>query len=127
MCARLRSDARAATSQPQLIATVHQLLATSEHRLLRIEQLAAMLNLSSRTLERRLNALGCCYRDIVEDWRRQRAHDLLRTTTLSIADISDRLGYSEPANFGRAVRRWFNVSPGALRQRRLPSAGTTSV
>jgi AraC-like DNA-binding protein len=40
---------------------------------------------------------------------------LLRDRELTVADVAYTLGYEDPANFGRACRRWFGMAPGAYR------------
>jgi AraC-like DNA-binding protein len=47
-----------------------------------------------------------------------RAEVLLREGTYNVAEISDRLGYEDAANFARACRRWFGATPSALRRGR---------
>lgn len=83
-----------------------------------LEEVADQLHVSSRTLKRRLAELGTSYSDILDAERKRRAVTLLRTTTLTIDEIAERLGYSDVANFGRAFRRWTGSTPGAVRRRR---------
>jgi AraC-like DNA-binding protein len=72
--------------------------------------------LSDRTLQRRLNASGHTYSELLEDARRQAALRLLRDKDIKILDIALELGYSDPANFTRAFRRWTGASPRAARR-----------
>lgn len=44
-----------------------------------------------------------------------RACLLLRTTSLSVAEIGARVGWANPAPFGHAFRTWMGMSPGAYR------------
>ncbi|MEQ8802747.1 MAG: helix-turn-helix domain-containing protein, partial [Haliea sp.] len=81
-----------------------------------LEQLAARLHLTPRTLIRRLQHEGTGYREIVEDLRREHATRLLRDARLNIGEVGEVLGYREQANFGRAFRRWFGCSPAAWRR-----------
>jgi AraC-like DNA-binding protein len=76
---------------------------------------AAQLHLSPRTLKRRLAALDTSYSQILDDERKRRAVALLGTTTLTMDEIAERLGYSDVANFGRAFRRWTGKTPGHVR------------
>ena len=43
--------------------------------------------------------------------RKQAAQTYLADTTLSIADVTFLLGYSEPTAFHRAFRRWHGTTP----------------
>lgn len=81
------------------------------------DEVAARLHLSRRTLVRRLAGCGTSFRALADAQRRRRAEQLLAERHLSIEEVGDRLGYTDPANFGRAVRRWFGCSPSAVRAR----------
>lgn len=83
-----------------------------------LESVAAQLHLSSRTLKRRLAALRTTYSAILDAERQRRARTLLQSTSLSMDEIAERLGYSDVANFSRAFRRWTGKTPGAVRQGR---------
>jgi AraC-like DNA-binding protein len=83
-----------------------------------LEEVAAQLHVSSRTLKRRLAEQRTSYSQILDDERERRARVLLRTTSLTMEEIADRLGYSDVANFSRAFRRWTGEPPGRLRQGR---------
>lgn len=80
--------------------------------------MAEALNLSSRSLHRHLASHGRSYRQIVAEVRAAIAAHRLRHSRDPIARIAEDLGYQDTANFGRACRRWFGCSPGALRRRR---------
>ena len=75
------------------------------------------MNLSRRTLVRRLGRCGSSFRELVDDHRRRRAGELLADPNLTVMEVAYRLGYTEPANFGRACRRWFGSGPRAYRDR----------
>lgn len=81
------------------------------------EDMAATLHLTTRTLIRRLQRNNTAYKLILEELRREYAQALLRDAGLTVADVGELLGYGEPANFGRAFRRWFGTSPAAWRRR----------
>jgi len=81
-----------------------------------LEAMAQRLNLSPRSLNRHLASRGTGYQVLVDEVRLALAQDLLWHSDLPIASIAERLGYSDPANFGRAVRRWSGKTPGQLRR-----------
>lgn len=81
-----------------------------------LAEVAAQLHTSARTLKRRLAELGTSYSEIRDAARQRRSLTLLRTTSLPLDEIADRLGYTDVANFGRAFRRWTGRTPGAIRQ-----------
>ncbi|MFT3975818.1 MAG: helix-turn-helix transcriptional regulator [Sphingomonas bacterium] len=79
--------------------------------------IAAELGCSSRTLQRRLETSGTCFRDLLYAYRMEEAGLMLCRTKASIEYIADRLGYSEPSAFSRAVHDWWGISPRELRAR----------
>ncbi|WP_089249186.1 AraC family transcriptional regulator [Rhodococcoides kyotonense] len=50
-------------------------------------------------------------------WRMQTAHDLLRSTDITVAESARRSGYESEAAFARAFKRVLGVSPGSVRRR----------
>lgn len=101
---------------PELTGRVHRMVA---HALQSggesVEAAARKLRLSPRTLQRRLRDEGTSYRRIVEVVRRELAERYLRQPELSIDQVADRLGFSEPSAFHRAFRRHTGVTPAAYR------------
>lgn len=83
------------------------------------EDAAAALFVSKRTLARRLRKEGTSFRQIRDEILSQQASDYLRTSQMSVDAIAALLHYHDSANFRRAFKRWFNVSPSAYRQRAL--------
>jgi AraC-like DNA-binding protein len=73
--------------------------------------IADTLNVSLRSLQRRLNAEATSYKALLEDTREQLAMQYLRETHRSIGEITYLLGFSEPSNFTRAFKRWTGKSP----------------
>jgi AraC-like DNA-binding protein len=88
----------------------------------RLEEIAAQLHLSPRTLHRRLEEEGTSFRRIVRTVRRELAERHLRDRRMMIAEIAFLLGYSEASAFHRAFKRWTGYSPKAFRD----SAGQAS-
>lgn len=85
----------------------------------RREDVAARLHLTDRTLQRRLQAESVCYQQLLDDTRRELALQYLANERHSIADVADRLGFSDTSNLFRACKRWFGMPPGQYRQRLL--------
>ncbi|WP_407520782.1 AraC family transcriptional regulator [Methylobacterium oryzisoli] len=81
-------------------------------------QVAQMLAIHRRTLSRRLKAEGTSFRLVADETRFGIAKQLLTDTTMSLAQISAALEFSEPAAFTRAFRRWSGTTPSAWRQER---------
>jgi len=82
-----------------------------------LEVVARRLCTSTRTLKRRLHALGCSFQQLLDEVRHREALRLLANPTLSVEDVAGLVGYSSSANFTRAFRKWQGTSPGAYRTR----------
>lgn len=76
-----------------------------------IEQVAANLHQSVRSLQRRLKAEGNTYQSITEDIRKALALSYLRQPDLSLTDIAALLDYSDSSTFSRSFKRWYGVAP----------------
>ena len=81
------------------------------------ETVAQALLLSERTLQRRLQDEGTSYQHLLDDTRRELAGQYLGQANLTLLEISYLLGFSDPSNFFRAFRRWFDTTPGEYRAR----------
>lgn len=73
-------------------------------------ELALALSLSERTLRRRLAAEGTSVRGLVDEVRATLATEFLASGSLTVAEISERLGYAEVSSFSQAFRRWHGTS-----------------
>lgn len=78
--------------------------------------LSTEMNMTERTLIRKLKQCHQSYRSILEQERQHYAERMLRDARYSIARISDALGYREPANFCRAFKKWTGQRPSAFRR-----------
>ena len=74
-------------------------------------EVASLLNMSERSLTRQLQQEGSCYSTLLAQVQVERAKNFLRDPSLSVSEISNRLGYAEPAVFSRAFSRWVGISP----------------
>ena len=83
---------------------------------LNLRNLAELLYVSERSLQRRLTESGTSFRQLQEETRFDLARQLLHETQDSVTEIGFELGYSNPADFTRAFHRWAGVSPRQYRQ-----------
>jgi AraC-like DNA-binding protein len=108
----------APATAPSFIDTVKRALADGvEARDLTLTRLADHLGVSSRTLQRRLQAAGVTHRELVRDVRQDLAARSL-ATGVSRRGIARALGYSGAGAFQRAFKRWSGVTPGHIRRAR---------
>jgi AraC-like DNA-binding protein len=86
-----------------------------DERDLTLTGLAEHLDISTRTLQRRLRAAGVTHRSLLRALRQELAARSLATGA-SQRQIARALGYSGAAAFQRAFKRWSGKSPGQLRR-----------
>jgi AraC-like DNA-binding protein len=81
---------------------------------------ARALAVHPRTLQRQLDAEGNNFAKILDDVRRTRARAYLTSTDMPLTQISRLLGFAEQAVLSRCARRWWGMSPTALRGQARP-------
>jgi AraC-like DNA-binding protein len=88
----------------------------------RIATLARGLAMSDRTLQRRLTAEGVSYQELLDEVRKETAGRHISEPRLAIGEVAYLLGYSEPAPFHRAFKRWYGITPDVFRRTQRSSA-----
>lgn len=76
-----------------------------------LEKVALRMNLSRRTLQRRLDESGLSFREVLRHERHELAVQMLASTDMSIADIAYKLGFANQSAFSRAFRQVLGISP----------------
>ena len=84
----------------------------------RIGVIARALAMSARSLQRQLATEGLSYQALVDASKREAAERYLAESSLPIGEVAYLLGYSEPAAFHRAFKRWTRITPDAFRRAR---------
>ena len=79
------------------------------------EVVAQALNMSLRTMQRKLRDETTSYKELLEETRRDLAQEYVRNPHVAIGEITYLLGFSEPSSFSRAFRRWTGRSPTEFR------------
>jgi len=80
-----------------------------------IDAIAESLNMTSRTLQRKLKESNTSYKELLDDMRKNLAKHYLENKNIGVSEVAYLLGYSEPSVFHRAFKRWFNLTPTELR------------
>ena len=80
-----------------------------------LQQIAEHLNLSVRTLQRRLKAEGRSYKELLDELRFDFAMKYISDPALSINEIAYLLSYSDASTFIRSFKRWTGKTPGEYR------------
>jgi AraC-like DNA-binding protein len=76
-----------------------------------LNELAQFLHMTPRSIGRKLQEEGTSLRKIKTSLRQEYAIKLMMTENLSVADVSERVGFSETASFCRAFKRWTGKPP----------------
>ena len=76
---------------------------------------AGALNMSEKTLQRRLRDEDNSYQQVLDETRSELAQQYLRERKVSVCEVTFRLGFSDQSSFTRAFKRWTGVSPGEFR------------
>ena len=92
------------------------------HGMPELDRVAAELQLSPRVLYRRLAERGHRFRSLRDGALKELAELHLSDLRLTLAEVSELLGYTEQSAFSRAFRRWSGVSP--MQWRRQGQGGT---
>ena len=82
---------------------------------------AEMLKTTPRTLRRQLRLQNTSFRQLSDELRVHVALRYLRETKMTVEDIAFALGFSDPANFRHAFRRWTGKTPQEYRQEMPPA------
>jgi AraC-like DNA-binding protein len=80
-----------------------------------LEAIANEMSMQPRTLNRRLQAEGNSFRELINEARFEVARQLLTGTRMDIIDIAVALGYADPSGFTHAFQRWSGVAPSQWR------------
>jgi AraC-like DNA-binding protein len=113
-CERLIGEAKASVGTA---GAVYQILMSTPGVLPAMDAVAAALNMTDRTLRRRLLAENTSFAKILDDVRCSLALEYLKTTKMSADDIAALLGFSDSPAFRKALKRWTGQGLSALRGR----------
>jgi AraC-like DNA-binding protein len=83
------------------------------------DDIAKLIGISSRSLQRRLVEEKQSFHQLLEDIRHNLAERYLARHDIRLADIAGLLGFSDQSSFTRAAHRWFDASPSRIRSELL--------
>ena len=89
-----------------------QILHTGEASM---DLIAEKLALSRQTLYRQLKAEGVTFEQVLDELRHKLALHFLAGKKVSVNETAYLVGFSDPAAFSRAFKRWTGASPKSVR------------
>jgi len=81
-----------------------------------LKTVADSFNITTRTLQRRLQSENNSFRGLLDEMKRRISDMLLQHNRYSVADISFVLGYSEPSAFIHSFKKWHGIPPKKFRE-----------
>lgn len=79
---------------------------------------AHLLAIHPRTLQRYLAVEGANFETLREEARKEAALHYLRQTEIPLGQVADLVGFSEQSALARSCRRWFGATPTEIRRQR---------
>lgn len=102
---------RTSRHRPVRAMVENAIVALLPHGKAQFEVVAKRLNMSERTLARRLAREGHTFGDILEELRRDLTVHYLEDPDMAMSQIAWRLGFTHASALSHACRRWFGKSP----------------
>lgn len=99
-----------------LVQQVRQALLAHPQQTRSADGVAALLNISARTLHRQLKEEGASLQQLKDEVRRERAKDLLLRSSRPVKQVAAAAGFRNEKSFIRAFRQWTGQSPTQFRQ-----------
>jgi len=113
--AQLEKLTSAQSMKGRVEVLLEPLLVTGEASM---DAVAKQLGLSRPSLFRKLKAEGVTFEEVLDGLRHKLALRYLNGDELSVKEAAYRLGFSEPASFSRAFKRWTGTRPAEARRTR---------
>jgi len=105
-----------------IVEQVRAALAAQPERIHNAGDLAAVLNMSARTLHRQLKDEGASLQQLKDEVRCERARDLLLRRAGPVKQVAAATGFRNEKSFIRAFREWTGMSPAEYRRSAQPAA-----
>ncbi len=114
---RLSADYLARLNTEDLVNRVYnKLLEYISKRSYSEDIIAEELNMSLRSMQRKLQQAGTSFEALLQSVRRNLALHYINDHQISLKEVGCMLGFTDPSNFGRAFKRWTGLTPGEYRQ-----------
>ncbi len=114
----------AAQRQLDMIQRVKNVLISAFPNAPSMDDVAAQLGTSKRSLRRHLACRGTSHTELVRECRQLMAEHRLANTGISLKQIAGELGFSSVTCFHRAFKCWTGMTPQEWRDQRVSSANS---
>ncbi len=114
ICARQLKEIKGDESGSPVLSTaevVSKLMYENPGRIWSLKEVAAKLNVSPRTLIRKLQSEGTNFQLIRDEQAKKQAANYLKDANLSVESIGHLMGFSDASSFRRSFKRWFGETP----------------
>ena len=81
-----------------------------------VEAILSHLHCSEQTLRRKLHKENSSFQKIKNELRRDLAIEMLLEQKLTVTQVAEMVGFTEPRSFSRAFKQWTGVTPGNYRK-----------
>lgn len=112
LCGRLIEEAQLVPANLPTARRVQRVLLEHAASLLSAKAVARLLDLSDRSLHRRLAEEGQPFRQLNEQVKTRLAQRLLSESRMDLQQVANCIGYADAASFCRAFQRWTGQTPG---------------
>jgi AraC-like DNA-binding protein len=93
-----------------LLDAIREIIVSSMSQVPHLQEVAARLAMSPRTLRRRLRERNSTYQHILDEVRVELAKEYVGATNLSVDQIACRIGFTEATTFRRAFKKWTGMN-----------------
>ena len=121
-CELLEKEAALATGLSSIRLAVERVIRKSLPKVPTPANVATSLNISERSLRRKLAAEGISYSSLLDEGRKSRAMELVVNGRRPLAEVAVAVGFADVRNFRRAFKRWTGQAPSVLRDGLPPDA-----
>ena len=116
MCVQLTKEYIGTLDQKEIVNTAYCKIVEALPTQLHTEDaIADDLNISLRTLQRRLHGAGTSFDRLLKEVRKELALSYMHDVGLSIQEVSYLVGFKEPGNSSRAFKKWTGETPSSYR------------
>ncbi len=84
-----------------------------------LKNIAAMLDIHPRVLQKKLQQKQQCFSELLEETRSEIACELMARSHISLTELALQLGYAELAVFSRSFKKRHGISPSTWRKQQI--------